>query len=345
MKVTQKSFGTINNQPVDKFCLSNDYGMEVHIINYGAIVQAVYLPNQPDKKTNVVLGFDTLKDYQEKKGYFGAVVGRCANRIHQGKVTIEGKPYQLICNTGENHLHGGPKGFDTKVWDATSWQDNNNACVTLSYYSPDGEEHYPGNLQVKVTYTLTNENKLKIDYAATTDKITIVNLTQHTYFNLNGKGDCLSHQLKINASRFLATDAASIPLPGIESVENTPMDFRQKKCIEQDIYSDDTQLKQAKGYDHCWIIDKSNDEELTLAASAECTNNCKLDVYTDQPGIQFYSGNYLSERTQEAVANQAGFALETQQLPNAANRLDFPSPLISPEKPYRHKTEWHFFWN
>ena len=346
MDIKTTPFGYINNQMIERFCLSNDHGMEVCIINYGAIIQAVYLPNRPNIKTNVVLGFSSLEEYQKNTGYLGAMVGRYANRVHHGKLVLEGKYYQLNLNMGENHLHGGSEGFDRKVWSASTSKNNHQASVELKYFSPDGEEHYPGNLQVKVRYTLTHDNRIKIDCSAETDCTTVVNLTQHSYFNLNGKGDCLEHVLTMNASRFLSTDINAIPLPGTACVKNTPMDFRKEKRIAQDIHANDIQLKQANGYDHCWLINQKDvsTQQLTLAACVSSKGSGILKVYTDQPGIQLYTGNYLNECTQGYFKNHSGFALETQQLPNSPNRPDFPSTIVSPRKPYRHRTEWHFSW-
>ncbi len=344
VQINRSIFGELNETPIYKYCLSNDNNMEVNILNYGAIIQSILLPLSGKDKTNVTLGFDNLEDYLDNNAYIGAIAGRYANRIKGGKLVINGKQYQLSKNNGNNHLHGGTEGFNKKLWKVKTQSNDNQALIELTYSSTDGDENYPGNLNVKVIYKLTNDNKFIISYEAVTDQDTIVNLTQHTYFNLEGKRDCLNHKLKINASRYLATDENAIPLPGIASVDNTPMSFRSGKLIGNNINDKHIQLQQAKGFDHCWLIDHPKKDSVSFAATVESENGCRLDVYTDQPGIQFYSGNYLTCGTNGLIKDYSGFALETQQLPNAPNRPDFPSTIITPYRPYSHNTEWHFYW-
>ena len=298
MKVFQKVFGaTRSGNPVYAFRLCNHKGMEVTILTMGGIIQSIRVPDSAGNVGEVTLGCDSVADYERSGAYFGAIIGRYANRIARGEFELDGEPFQLACNNAPNHLHGGKVGFDHHLWRAKSYSKDDICTLSLGYDSEDGEEGYPGQLSVNVIYTLNNHNELGIEYRATTDAPTVVNLTNHAYYNLNGSEDCLSHQLQLNCSRFIPTDETFIPYGEIESVMNTPMDFTSMKPIGQDIDQDLVQLSQARGYDHNWVIwtVRGHDRPLTpVARVAEPDSGRTLEVLTTQPGMQFYTGNYLA---------------------------------------------------
>ncbi|MFK0573404.1 aldose epimerase family protein [Endozoicomonas sp.] len=321
---------------------------KIHILTLGGIIQSIQVPDRTGNVSEVTLGCDSVADYERSGAYFGAIVGRYANRIAKGELQLNGERFQLACNNAPNHLHGGKVGFDHHLWRAEHHTKDNLCTLSLYYDSDDGEEGYPGKLSVKVTYTLNNQNELGIEYQATTDTTTVVNLTNHTYFNLNGSDDCLSHQLQLHCSQFTPTDETSIPYGEIESVINTPMDFTAMKPIGRDIGQDFIQLKQARGYDHNWVIWTERDREnpLKTVARIEAPESGRtLEVLSTQPGVQFYTGNYLEgepARGGGQYGMRAGFCLETQHFPDSPNRPEFPSTQLNPGETYQEKAVFRF---
>ncbi|HKY03935.1 MAG TPA: aldose epimerase family protein, partial [Blastocatellia bacterium] len=292
----KESFGkTADGQSVELYTLTNPNGVEARIINYGGIVVSLKVPDRNGKLDDVVLGFDTLDDYLKDRSYFGAIIGRYGNRIGKARFAINGVEYKLARNNGENHLHGGIKGFDKVVWNSRPLGVKNGVALELTHRSLDGEEGYPGNLSVRVVYTLTNNNELKIDYSATTDKDTIVNLTHHSYFNLAGRGDgdVLKHQLMINADRFTPVDAGLIPTGELRAVRGTPFDFTRMTAIGARISQGDEQLRFGRGYDHNFVLNGKEGALRQAAKVFEPTSGRVMEVWTTEPGLQFYSGNFL----------------------------------------------------
>jgi len=348
MNITKQPFGTMpDGTPVDLYTLTNDNGMEVKITNYGGAVVSLVVPDQHGHLDDIVLGFATLAEYLEKSPYFGCITGRYANRIAQGKFTLNGVKYTLAQNDGNNHLHGGSKGFDKMVWAATEVPNGDGVGLQLSYTSPDGEENYPGTLSVGVTYTLTNADELKIDYTAATDQDTVVNLTNHSYFNLAGagSGDILGHALLLNADRFTPIDNSAIPLGELRSVAGTPFDFRQMTEIGARIEQDDEQLKCGQGYDHNWVLGNTAGALILAARVEEATSGRAMEVYTTEPGIQFYSGNFLDGLTGKEgkiYPYRSGLCLETQHYPDSPNQPDFPSTVLRPGQTYQTTTIYKF---
>jgi aldose 1-epimerase len=342
MELTKEIYGEADGQKVYSYTIRNSNNMSVELITYGGIVTHLWVPNAEGKLADVVAGYDSLAEYVAGTNYFGALVGRCANRIAQGNFTLEGKMHQLSRNNDPNHLHGGVAGFNKKVWQADDFIFADSAGVVLRLTSPHGEEGYPGNLQVQVTYTLTNRNELKIDYEATTDAPTIINLTHHSYFNLNGHnyGSILNHKLQINGEAYLPINQELIPTGEIKSVEDTPMDFRQPHVIGQRI------AEVPGGYDHTWVLKNQHDSTLQLAARLWTPQSGRLlEVYTDQPGIQFYAGNMLDNEKgkQDAVYNQHdAMCLETQHFPDSPNHPDFPSVVLRPGEKFVSQTVYKF---
>jgi len=338
----------VDSKKAELFTLKNNNGLKIEITNFGGKVISIYVPDKNGGFADVALGFDKPEDYILGNPYFGALVGRYANRIGGGKFTLEGKEYQLAQNVGENHLHGGNKGFNDVFWDAKQIETNEGQALELSYLSKDGEENYPGNLQVKVIYTLTEKNELKIDYFASTDKTTVINLTHHSFFNLagEGNGDVLNHEVLINANAFTVTDKDSIPTGEIRKVEGTPMDFRKAKPIGQDIENDYEPLIFGNGFDHNWVLNKEKDE-LSFAASAYEPNSGRyMEVWTDQPGMQLYTGNYLDGsdigKGGKIYERRTAFCFETQHFPDSPNHADFPSTELKPGEEYRHTCIYKF---
>lgn len=347
-RITRQRFGrTAEGIPVDLFTLSNRNGMEAKITNYGGIVVSVKVPDRNGKLEDVVLGYDTLEGYlKDNRPYFGAIIGRYANRIAKGRFTLDGREYRLAQNDGENHLHGGIKGFDKVVWKASAVRTRQGVGVRLTYRSRDGDEGYPGTVSVTVTYTLTDTNEVRIDYLATTTKKTILNLTNHSYFNLAGTGDVLEHRLWINADLFTPVDRTLIPTGEIRSVKGTPLDFTQPTPIGARIEQKDEQLLFGHGYDHNWVLNKS-DVSLTLAARVEEPRTGRvLEVYTTEPGLQFYSGNFLdgsiTGKANRVYGRRAGFCLEAQHFPDSPNKPHFPSVVLAPGQHYRQTTVYKF---
>jgi aldose 1-epimerase len=349
MTITKQAFGNMpDGTPVDLYTLTNANGLETKITTYGGAVVSLLAPDREGKLDDVVLGLETLAEYIEKSPYFGCITGRYANRIAKGKFTLNGVEYSLAQNDGENHLHGGLRGLGKVVWAAEELSSDEGVGLKLTYLSRDGEENYPGNLSIAVTYTLTDDNELRIDYLATTDQDTIVNLTNHTYFNLAGagSGDILKHKLMIAADRFTPIDNTLIPTGELRNVESTPLDFRQLTPIGARIGQDNEQLNFAGGYDHNWVLN-SADGSLALAARVqEPTTGRVMEVYTTEPGIQFYSGNFLdgsiTGKGGKVYAKRSGLCLETQHFPDSPNKPNFPSIVLKPGETYQTTTSYKF---
>ena len=347
--IRKGAFGkTADGKAVEIYTLKNSNGAEARIITYGGAVVSLSMPDKKGKFADVVLGYDSIAGYEKNQSYIGALIGRYANRIAKGRFLLDGKEYALAKNNGENHLHGGLKGFDKVIWTARPAINENGANLELTYLSRDGEEGYPGNLSVKVVYTLTENNELKVVYTATTDKNTIVNLTQHSYFNLAGagSGDILNHQLRIFSDKFTPTDAGSIPSGEFKDVSGTPFDFRKPTVIGARINDADEQLKFGNGYDHNWVLSK-NDASATLAASVyEPASGRFMEVYTTEPGLQFYAGNYLDGAVKgkngKNYPRRSGFCLEAQNFPDSPNKPNFPSPVLKKGETYSQTTIYKF---
>lgn len=348
--IQKKEFGiTPRGEKVDLFTLSNTSGMQVKIITYGGRIISLTAPDQEGNFENVVLGFESLDLYLEENPYFGALVGRYANRIEDGEFYLDGKKYNLAKNNGDNHLHGGVKGFDKVIWEAVPNDPSNS--LQLSYLSTDMEEGYPGNLEVKVTYTLKDDNSLEVIYEATTDKKTVVNLTQHSYFNLSGdfSNNILNHEIMINADHFLPVDGSLIPTGEIKEVQRTYFDFRKPKHLGQDIDKvlEEQQLERGLGYDHNFVLNNS-DKGIRFAASAYHQESGRLlEVFTDMPGIQLYTGNFLDGTLPIPGENtnyekRTGFCLETQRFPDAPNQENFPPASLEPGEIFTSKTIFKF---
>jgi aldose 1-epimerase len=346
-KIEKQPFGkTENLTPVDLYTLTNDKGVEARITTYGGIVVSLKVPDRNARLGDVVLGYENLEGYLTNSSYFGALIGRYGNRIAKGSFQLGGTPYQLAQNNGDNHLHGGVVGFDKVIWKAKELWGEDEVGLQLTYLSHDGEEGYPGNLSVTVVYTLTNNNELKIDYSATTDKKTIANLTNHSYFNLAGKGDILGHELMLKADRFTPVDKGLIPTGELSSVEGTPMDFTTPTAIGARINQNDEQLIYGLGYDHNWVLNNSGGKLALAAKIFEPTSGRVMKVYTTQPGIQFYSGNFLdgsiTGKNGEIYYKHFGFCLETQHFPDSPNHSNFPSTSLNPGQRYKQTTIYKF---
>jgi len=336
------------NKDISLYTISNDKGMEAQITNYGAIVVSLTVPDKNGKLDDVVLGYDNISGYFDNAPYFGAIIGRHANRIEGASFELNEVTYNLEKNEKENHLHGGSKGFHKVVWKvAPDFKEGGNS-ITLLYRSEDGEQNYPGNLDVQVTYTISNDNSFHIDYFAVSDKDTVVNLTNHTYFNLSGKekNDILDHELRIFADKFTAIDQNCIPTGEIRDVSGTPLDFTEMKPIRSGIFSDDPQIVYGNGYDHNWVLNSKGDISQKAAEVYDSFSGRRMEVYTTKPGMQFYSGNSIkSSQTGKYGVNykvRSGFCLETQFFPNAIKHKHFPSPILKAGKEYRHKTIYKF---
>ena len=346
----QPSFGaTPEGVSVDLYTLTNANGVEVRAMTYGGIILTLRVPDRDGNLGDVVLGYDALDGYLEASPYFGAIIGRYGNRIGGGQFTLDGEEYSLAVNNGPNALHGGLKGFDKVVWNAESFQNDEGVGVVFSYSSPDGEEGYPGTLEATVTYTLTDANELVFDYHAVTDKATPVNLTQHTYFNLagDGAGDILAHELMLKANDFTPVDSTLIPTGEILSVDGTPFDFTTPIAIGARIDADDEQIGFGGGYDHNYVLDRGEGDSLALAARVhELTSGRVMEVSTTEPGVQFYTGNFLdgsiTGKEGHVYEHRTGFCLETQHYPDSPNKPDFPSTILQPGQEYRSRTVYSF---
>ncbi len=349
LSVRREPFGVLaNGDSVHVFTLSNANGVEVRVLDYGGILQSIRTPDRNGKFADVVLGFDTLAKYVKDSPYFGAIVGRFANRIARGRFTLDGKTYTLAINNGVNALHGGLVGFDKVVWKAEALTNPSSVGVLLTHTSPDGDQGYPGTLKVRVTYALNNSNELVIGYAATTDKPTIINLTNHSYFNLAGagNGDVLRHIVSIDADSITPIDSTMIPTGKFEAVAGTPFDFRAPTAIGLHIHDDNQQLAFAGGYDHNFVLNRKDTTGLIHAARVvEPTTGRTLDVYTTEPGIQFYTGNFLDGSFAGiggVYKNRYGFTLETQHFPDSPNHPNFPSVVLRPGQEFHSETVFRF---
>jgi aldose 1-epimerase len=347
--IVQAPYGmTPEGEAVEIFTLTNASGMRVRFTNYGGIIVSVEVPDRDGNVDDVTLGFDSLDPYLEEHPYFGAVIGRFGNRIAQGRFTLDGQEYSLATNNGPNHLHGGVRGFDRVVWQAEPFEDETGVGAVLTYASPDGEEGYPGTLTVRVVYTLTNADELVFDYHATTDKATPVNLTNHAYWNLDGhaSGDVLGQRLTLTASYFTPVDATLIPTGEIRSVRGTPMDFTSPTPIGTRIEQADEQLAHGGGYDHNWVLDRDGDG-LSHAATLHSPRTGRvMEVYTTEPGVQFYAGNFLDGtlvgKGGHAYGHRNGLCLETQHFPDSPNQPAFPSTILRPGEAYTSRTLHRF---
>ena len=346
-KLTSADFGkTPEGVPVKIYTLTNDHGLEARITNYGGIVVSLKTPDRKGIMADIVLGSDTLADYVNSPSpYFGALIGRYGNRIGRARFSLDGVEYKLAANNGANSLHGGTRGFNKVVWTPRELPDGG---LELTYLSKDGEEGYPGNLTVTVDYHLTNANELKIDYTATTDKNTVLNLTNHSYFNLKGagNGDILDHIVMLNADRFTPVDAGLIPTGELRPVSGTPFDFRKPTSIGARIQQNDEQLKLGNGYDHNWVLNKSGAGPSLAARVEEPTTGRVLEVLTDQPGVQFYTGNFLDGTVKAKGGKKypfrSGLCLETQHFPDSPNKPNFPSTLLKPGQQFNSTTVYRF---
>ncbi len=347
-RVAKAQFGRMpDGTVVDGYAIRNKTGISLHAITYGGIITSLRTADRGGRTADIALGFNDLATYLAGHPYFGAIVGRYANRIAKGRFTLDGRTHQVPTNNGENTLHGGTRGFDKVVWKATSFENDTSAGVILTYVSPDGDMGYPGRVDVRVAYTLTDSNELVVDYLATTDKATPINLSQHTYFNLAGEGqrDILAHVLQLNASRYTPIDSTLIPTGELASVAGTPFDFRSATVIGARIGLTNEQLKFGRGYDHNFVLDRRGAGVQHAARVVEPTTGRTLDIATDQPGVQFYSGNFLdgSNRGKGGVyAHRSGFCLETQHFPDSPNQPAFPSTILRPGERFTSRTVFRF---
>ncbi len=341
MKIESKTFGNIDGQEVLLYMLENKKGMKVDITNYGGIVTSIVVPDKNGAFENITLGFDNLQFYQDGHPYFGSIVGRFCNRIAKGEFELNGHKYSLAINNGENHLHGGIIGFDKKVWKSETFKSDDEVGIKLHYISPDMEEGFPGNFDVHITYTLTNDNELKVDYTGTIDKACPVNLTYHGYFNLTGgKRDVFSHEIMLNADRYVVVYEDAIPTGELRECKDTPMDFSEFKSIG-------SRFAQVEGgYDHCYVINKENDELGLTAKVYEPESGRLMEVYTTEPGVQFYTGNFLdgtlTGKNGVVYKKQSGFCLEAQHFPDSPNQPEFPNAILKPGETYKQTTIYKF---
>ncbi len=346
MPISQQPFGvTGSGQPVTLYTLSNDSGTSVEIMNYGGIIRSIRTPDRAGKMADIALGFDTLEPYLGRHPFFGALVGRFANRIGKARFSLNGVDIQLAQNNGVNHLHGGVGGFDKKVWQSQPFETGASCGLRLAYTSWDGEENYPGTLNVQVIYTLTG-NALAIDYSATTDKATILNLTNHNYFNLAGGGDILNHDIQLFADFFTPIDDTLITTGEIRPVDGSPLDLRQPTPMGAAIDADDPQMGFGGGYDHNFVVRGTPGALRPAARVSEPTTGRVLEVETTQPGVQFYSGNMLPDvlpgKGGQVYTKRTGFCLETQHYPDSPNKPQFPSPILRPGEHYQQTTIFRF---
>ncbi|MGA0559644.1 aldose epimerase family protein [Larkinella sp. VNQ87] len=336
----------VDGKQNDLYVLTNAKGMKVAITNYGGRIVSILVPDKTGKMVDVNLGHSSIDDYLANESFFGTLVGRYGNRIAKGQFTLEGKTYKLPVNNGPNSLHGGKKGFNARMWDATPAGDNS---LKLRYVSQDGEEGYPGTLTVDVTYTLTDDNGIRIDYQATTDKTTVVNLTNHAYFNLNGEGSgsVADHLIQINADRFTPVDATLIPTGELASVEGTPFDLRKPVAIGERQDADHVQIKNGGGFDHNFVLNGGQTAQPRLIATVTSPKTgISMDVLTTEPGVQFYGGNFLNGKAVGKTGNpyekRSAFCLETQHYPDSPNQPNFPSTVLKPGETYKTTTEYRF---
>jgi aldose 1-epimerase len=346
-RISRGPFGTApDGTPVDIYTLRNRQGAEARICTYGGIVVSLQVPDRKGQMGDVVLGYDTLAEYIKENPYFGSLIGRYGNRIAKGRFTLDGREYTLAVNNPPNHLHGGLKGFDKVVWAARAFEGEQGPVLELTYFSPDGEEGYPGNLNVKAVYTWRDDNTLRLDYTATTDAATVINLTQHSYFNLAGGGEVLGHEVMINANRFTPVDETLIPTGELRPVDGTPFDFRQSTAIGARIQRADQQLKYGNGYDHNWVINNPTGQLELQARVYEPTSGRVLEVLSTEPGLQFYSGNFLDGKLTgkggKKYEFRHGFCMEPQHFPDSPNQREFPSVVLRPGQTYRNTILYRF---
>jgi aldose 1-epimerase len=348
--LTKQAFGSTGAaETVDLYTLTNGKGMEVKISTYGGAVVSLKVPDKSGKVADVVLGFDSLDGYQAPNPYFGAVIGRYGNRIAKGEFKLNGATFKLAVNDGANHLHGGLRGFDKILWRGREMHSPDGVRLDLSHTSKDGEEGYPGELNTTVSYTVAGEkNELRIDYEAVTTKETVLNLTNHSYFNLagQGEGDILNHSVTILADRFTPVDKGLIPTGELKSVDGTPFDFRTPHTIGERIDAKDPQLVYGKGYDHNFVLNKIAGDLELVARATEPTTGRSMEVLTTEPGMQFYTGNFLdgtiTGKNQKVYGRRAAFCMETQHFPNSPNQPSFPSTTLKPVQRFRSTTVYRF---
>jgi aldose 1-epimerase len=348
--IRREPFGsTADGRAVERFTLSSTSGITISVLSFGGVIQSIFAPDRAGASADVTLGYDTLPEYEKDKSYLGALVGRYANRIRAGRFALDGRDYTLARNAGGNHLHGGMRGFNKAVWTVEPFEEAADVGLVLQHVSPDGDEGYPGTLRTRATYRLTALGELAIDFSATTDKATPVNLTQHAYFNLagSGSGDILGHLLELGASRFTPVDATLIPTGELRSVRGTPFDFSTPERIGARIGADDEQLRLAGGYDHNFVLDRPGGAEPMLAARlTDPVSGRGVDIHTTEPGMQFYTGNFLDGTVmgKGGVPHRyrSGLALETQHFPNSPNEPAFPSTILRPGAEHRSRTIYHF---
>ncbi|MGJ7914766.1 aldose epimerase family protein [Massilia sp. LXY-6] len=349
--ITQAPFGTLpDGAPVTQFTLANRNGMRVRILDFGGIITEIHVPDRDGRLADVALGFDRLEPYLGESPYFGALIGRYGNRIAKGRFVLDGHKYELATNNGNNHLHGGTRGFDKVLWQAAA----EGGELRLRYRSVDGEEGYPGNLDAQVVYSLSDENEIVVRFSATTDKPTPVNLTQHSYFNLagiEGCGDILGHELFVDAAGFVPIDAESIPLGGVRPVDGTPFDFRRPRPIGSRIGEPDQQLANGQGYDHCFVLDKAAGSRAPIGKPRAAVrvrdpgSGRVLELFTQEPGVQFYSGNFLDGSLAGkgcAYPHRGGFCIEPEHFPDSPNQPGFPNTILRPGETYATESRFRF---
>lgn len=349
MGIAKKVFGTTKDgKQVTSYTLTNKNGMEAEFIDYGAILVKLWVPDKNGKKTDVVLGYDTVAEYEKTTTYYGGFIGRCANRIGKAVFTLNGTNYELDKNNNGNCLHGGENGYNNMMYEVETFEEEEGPVIEFSRLSPDMEQGFPGNLDVTVTYTLTHENELIIEYLAVPDKDTPVNLTNHAYFNLTGhdSGTILSHKVRLDADGFTPTDAQLIPTGEIAKVEGTPMDFRTAKTLGQDIDADYEPLVFAGGYDHNYVLNTTGDGIELIGELIDEASGRKMEIYTDLPGVQLYAGNFITGSAKGGgdYVKRAGVCFETQHFPDAVNHENFPSPIVKAGEKFDSTTIYRFIW-
>jgi len=350
LAINKSEFGkTKEGTIVEQYTLKNANGVEMNVITYGGRITSLKVPNKEGKLENVVLGHNAMDGYlRDDNPFFGALIGRFGNRIAKGKFTLNGEEYTLATNDDSNHLHGGVNGFDRVIWTAIPIEGTEGSTLKLKYTSKDGEEGYPGNLEVNVIYTLTKDNAVEVSYEAITDKTTVVNLTQHAYFNLTGDflKDISNHDVVIDAAAYLPVDATLIPTGEIRNVEGTPFDFTSSKKVSKEINVNNEQLKRGKGYDHCWVLNGDKGDMRFVASAYDDTSGRFMEIFSEEPGIQFYTGNFLDATLPMpnggTYAHRTGFCLETQHYPDSPNQEKFPSTVLNPGETYSTKTIFKF---